>query len=124
MSTTPLKRGARAVADTGTGTILAAVEIAAPPERVFRALTTDEVTKWWGSSDRYRTTEYTADLRPGGRWYSAGVGADGKAFSVEGEFREVDPPRKLVHTWRAAWDGGHETVVTYRLEAIDGGTRA
>jgi uncharacterized protein YndB with AHSA1/START domain len=123
MSTTTLKKGARAVADTGAGTILAAVEIAAPPERVFRALTTDEVTKWWGSADWYRTTEYTADLRPGGRWRSAGVGADGKSFSVEGEFREIDPPRKLVHTWKAPWDGDQETVVTYRLEAIDGGTR-
>ncbi len=115
--------GARAIADTATGAILATVEIAAPPERVFRALTTDDVTKWWGSADLYRTTEYTGDVRPGGRWRSAGVGADGVAFSVEGEFREVDPPRKIVQTWKAAWDGGNETTITYRLEAIPGGTR-
>jgi uncharacterized protein YndB with AHSA1/START domain/uncharacterized protein YciI len=122
MSTT-LSSRARAVADTSAGTILATVEIAAPPERVFRALTTDEITKWWGSADSYRTTEYTGDVRPGGRWRSVGVGADGQSFSVEGEFREVDPPHRLVQTWRAAWDGGNETVITYRLEAIDGGTR-
>jgi uncharacterized protein YndB with AHSA1/START domain len=117
------KPGARAIADTATGTILAAVEIAAPPERVFRAITTDEITKWWGSAETYRTTEFTADLRPGGHWRSTGVGATGEAFSVEGEFREIDPPHKLVQTWKAAWDGGNETIITYRLEAIPGGTR-
>ena len=121
--TTMTKPGARAIADTSSGTILASVEIAAPPERVFRAITTSEITEWWGSPELYRTTEYTADLRAGGRWRSAGVGNDGHAFSVEGEFREIDPPRKLVQTWRAAWDGGNETTITYRLEAIPEGTR-
>lgn len=114
---------ARAIADVGTGTILASVEIAASPERVFRALTTDDITKWWGSPELYRTTEYTGDVRPGGHWRSAGVGADGKTFSVEGEFRVVEPPHTLVQTWRAAWDGGNETTITYRLESIPGGTR-
>jgi uncharacterized protein YndB with AHSA1/START domain len=117
------KDGARAVADLGAGTILATVEIAAPPERVFRALTSDEVTRWWGSTDTYRTTEWVGDVRPGGRWRAAGVGADGQTFAVEGEFREIDPPRRLVQTWRAPWDGGNETVITYRLDPIDGGTR-
>jgi uncharacterized protein YndB with AHSA1/START domain len=113
----------RAIADVETGTILATVEIAAPPERVFRALTTDDITRWWGSPETYRTTAFTGDVRPGGKWRSEGVGADGTAFSVEGEFREVDPPHKLVQTWRAAWDGGNETTITYRLETIAGGTR-
>ncbi len=115
--------GARAVADVTAGVLLASIEIAAPAERVFRAITSDEITKWWGSPELYRTTEYTADLRPGGRWRADGVGADGKAFSVDGEFREVDPPRRLVQTWKADWDGGHETTLTYSLEPIDGGTR-
>jgi uncharacterized protein YndB with AHSA1/START domain len=103
--------------------ILASVEIAAPIERVFRAITSDEITKWWGSPEEYQVTEYTADVRPGGRWKSTGVGASGAVFSVEGEFREIDPPRLVVHTWRAPWDGNNETVVTYRLEAVEGGTR-
>ena len=37
------KGDARAVADLSTGLILASVEIAAPPERVFAALSTAEV---------------------------------------------------------------------------------
>jgi uncharacterized protein YndB with AHSA1/START domain len=121
--TASVKTGVRAVADVEEGRILASVEIAAPAERVFHALASSEITEWWGSPEQYRTTGWTGDLRPGGKWRAEGVGADGTPFSVEGEFREVDPPRKLVQTWRAAWDGGHETTITYRLEPIEGGTR-
>ena len=50
------QRSARALADVNGGIILAEVEIAAPPERVFRALTqSDEIVRWWGSPDAYRT---------------------------------------------------------------------
>ncbi len=114
---------ARVVADLTRGAILGTVEIAVPPERVFRALASDEITRWWGSPETYRTTGYRADLRPGGKWRAEGVGADGQAFSVGGEFVEVSPPHKLVQTWRADWDGGNTTTITYQLDAIDGGTR-
>jgi uncharacterized protein YndB with AHSA1/START domain len=117
------KDPARAVADLGAGTILATVEIAATPERVFQALTSDEIAQWWGSPDLYRTTEWVGDVRPGGYWRASGIGADGTTFAVDGEFREVDPPRRIVQTWRAPWDGGHETTITYRLDPIEGGTR-
>ena len=42
------------------------------------------------------------DVRPGGKWRSDGIGADGKEFYVEGEYLEVVPPRLLVHTWKVA----------------------
>lgn len=115
---------ARAVADLGTGTILATVEVAATPERVFRALTeADEVMRWWGADGAYRTTEWSVELRAGGRWRAAGEGADGKAFSVGGTILEIDPPRRLVQTWKPDWDAGRETTVTYTLDAVPGGTR-
>jgi len=117
------KGDARAVADLSDGLILATVEIAAPAERVFRALASEEIVNWWGSAETYRTTKWTGDLRVGGAWRTEGVGADGQPFSVGGEFVEVDPPRKLVQTWRADWDGGNVTTITYRLEPIAGGTR-
>lgn len=116
-------KSARAVADLTGGSILASVEIAAPPDRVFRALASAELTEWWGSADTYRTTKWVGELRVGGAWRTEGVSADGTAFSVGGEFLEVDPPRKLVQTWHAAWDGGERTVITYLLDPIDGGTR-
>jgi uncharacterized protein YndB with AHSA1/START domain len=123
MSTAIKKGDPRAVADLSAGLILATVEISAPPERVFRALASEEVLKWWGSADTYHTTKWTGELRVGGSWRTEGVSADGKPFVVGGEFVEVDPPRKLVQTWRADWDGGNATTVSYRLDAITGGTR-
>jgi uncharacterized protein YndB with AHSA1/START domain len=120
----PRSSAPRAVADLSEGTILAVVEIAAPPERVFRALTDPgEITRWWGSETTYRTTHHEADLKVGGRWKSTGRGADGTAFNVGGKFLEIDAPRKLVMTWVADWDGGNPTQVTYRLEPVEGGTR-
>lgn len=122
MTSSSLK-SARAVADVSNGILLAAVEIAAPPERVFRALTSEDITRWWGSDDMYHVTKWTGDVRPGGTWVSEGVGRDGTPFSVRGEFLELDPPHEIVQTWRAAWDGDHVTTITYRLEPIPGGTR-
>jgi len=117
------KGAARAVADLTQGLILASVEIDAPPERVFRALSSAEVAEWWGSPDTYRVKKWTGDVRPGGSWRSDGVGADGKPFSVGGEFLEVDPPRLLVQTWKPDWDPGPATTIRYQIDTLPGGSR-
>jgi uncharacterized protein YndB with AHSA1/START domain len=119
------KAAARAVADVSAGVILATVDIAAPPERVFHALTDPtELPRWWGSPETYQVESCTFDLRVGGKWESRGHGADGKPFAVRGEYLEIDPPRRLVQTWSYDWDGGGApTTVAYSLDAIDGGTR-
>src|SRR5215475_6089661 len=89
----------------------AEIFVAAPPARVFEAITDPAQTaQWWGQKGMYRTTGGTADLRPGGKWYNEGVGADGTSFRVEGEYLEVDPPRLLVHTWVKSWEGGPRTT--------------
>ena len=89
--------------------VLAEVFIAAPPERVFQAITDPkQMPLWWGQQGLYRVTEWKADVRPGGKWQSDGVGADGSPFRVEGEYLEVDPPRLLVHTWIASYSGDVE----------------
>ena len=113
---------ARAVADFSGGSILAAVELAASSERVFRALTSEEITSWWVRPGVFDTREWTGDVRVGGRWRASGFAA-GKAYVLEGEFVELEPPRKLIHTWRAAGAPGVATTVTYLLERLDGGTR-
>jgi uncharacterized protein YndB with AHSA1/START domain len=51
------------------------------------------------------------DVRPGGKWGSEGIGADGKEFYVEGEYLEVEPRRLLVHTWKGSYNGPLTTVV-------------
>jgi uncharacterized protein YndB with AHSA1/START domain len=100
--------------------VLAEIFIAAPPERVFKAITgSDQVHLWWGQQGLYRVTAWKADLRPGGKWQSDGVGADGTSFRVEGEYLEIDPPRLLVHTWIASYSALLRTVVRWELEPRD-----
>jgi uncharacterized protein YndB with AHSA1/START domain len=118
-----MSSSARAVADPVEGVILARVDIEAPPERVFRALTTEEVTEWWGSPELYRTTRFTMDLRPGGKWRSEGVSANGEPFSVGGEVLAVEAPHMLVQTWQPDWDPGEPTTLHFRLEPTAAGTR-
>lgn len=113
---------ARAAADLAEGFLLATVEVAASPARVFQALVSDEVTRWWVRPGVFDTREWTADVKVGGRWRAAGVGG-GKPYVLEGEFLEVDPPRKLVHTWRLAGAPGTQSTATYVLEPAGEGTR-
>jgi uncharacterized protein YndB with AHSA1/START domain len=119
MSTVTSK--ARAVADLNEGLVLATVEIAAPPARVFQALASEEVCQWWVRPGVFDTREWTGEVRVGGRWRASGMG-NGRPYVIEGEFIEVDPPRKLVHTWLAAGTPGPATTVSYVLEPVEGGT--
>ncbi len=67
----------------------------------------------------YRVTESHSDLRPGGKWSSAGIGDDGTPFRVEGQYLEIDPPRLLVYTWVATYSGSLKTTVRWELEPRD-----
>ncbi len=101
-------------------TVEAQIFIAAPPERVFQAITDPKQTaRWWGQQGMYRITEGTSDLRPGGKWSSVGMGADGTSFRVEGEYLEVEPPHLLVYTWLPSWSGSSKTTVRWSLEPQD-----
>jgi uncharacterized protein YndB with AHSA1/START domain len=113
---------ARAVADLSNGSILATVEIAASPERVFQALASREIIDWWVRPGVFDTREWTADVRVGGRWRASGIGR-GRPYSLEGEFVEIDPPRKLVHTWHPVGSPDPPSVVSYVLEPAGSGTR-
>jgi hypothetical protein len=44
------------------------------------------------------------DLRPGGKWVSEGVGADGTKFTIEGEYLEVDLADWCIRGLRASRD--------------------
>ena len=100
--------------------VTAEIFIAAPRERVFQALTDPaQVSFWWGAKGLYRITEYKADVRPGGKWVSVGVGADGKSFQVDGEYVEIDRPRLIVYTWNPSFAHLHNTTVRIELEPRD-----
>jgi uncharacterized protein YndB with AHSA1/START domain len=115
-------RRARAVADLAEGRILATVEVLASPERVFRALASEDIVSWWVRPGVFDTKDWTGEVRVGGRWHASGL-ARGNRYVLEGEFFEVDPPRRLAHTWRPLEAPGAPTRVTYVVESVDGGTR-
>ncbi len=82
------------------------VFVAAPPARVFQAITDpSQLQQWWGQKGLYRVTNAHSDLRKGGAWSTSGVGEDGTEFTVKGEYVEVDPPRLLVQTWNPSYLG-------------------
>lgn len=99
--------------------------IDASPERVFRAWTTpEELVKWWRIPGAYDTTEAEVDLRVGGRYRLAGTSARLGQFEVHGEYRAIEPGRRLVYTWSPDWDeDARGSVVELVFEAREGGTR-
>jgi uncharacterized protein YndB with AHSA1/START domain len=98
-------------------TIIREITIDAPAERIFEALTNPEQRlKWWGAEGLYRGTHMESDLRPGGKWITRGVGRDGKRFTVQGTYREIERPRLLVFTWLPDWDAEPlESLVRFDL---------
>jgi uncharacterized protein YndB with AHSA1/START domain len=114
--------GERAVADLAERSLLASVELTAAPERVFRALASKEIIAWWINPGVFNTADWSGDVKVGGRWKASGVGR-GRAYGLEGEFREIDAPRKLVHTWSAVGAPAAPSTVTYFLEPAARGTR-
>ena len=108
--------------DDGVAELQIKTEVTAPPDRVFRALTSTDIIDWWVRPGVFDTRGWTGDVRVGGRWRSSGVGKGGP-YVLEGEFLQIDPPRKLVHTWHLVGMPGVPTTVTYLLEPLQGGTR-
>jgi uncharacterized protein YndB with AHSA1/START domain len=113
---------ARAAADLSRGLFLATVEVGATPDRVFEALTSADILQWWVRPGIFDTREWSGDIRTGGEWRASGLGR-GNPYVLQGEFLDVDPPRRLVHTWQGAGAPGGPTTVIYELEAVEGGTR-
>jgi uncharacterized protein YndB with AHSA1/START domain len=114
---------AHLTADPVKGIVSGYVDIAASPERVFRALSTDEQAMWWGHEGMYRTHDYEIDLRPGGKWSCRATTAKGDDWTVGGEYITVDPPRVLEYTWVPSWDNFLESRVRMEIEPTATGSR-
>lgn len=110
--------------------IVAEIQISAPAERIFAALTTPEQLQLWfhGGSECPMKT-WKMDARPGGSYsYRAGTGSAAVDAIVEmechGEIVECDPPRVLAYTWIASWHENpkRSTLVRWELTPRAGGT--
>ena len=109
--------------------IISEIDIAAPPDRVFQALTTSAELKRWFTSPDCPAKSWAMDPRPGGRYaYATEAGSvvvnRVREFECHGEILEFDPPRLLAYTWLANWhdDVARRTVVRWELTPTKAGT--
>jgi len=81
-------------------------------ERVFKAWTdANQLGQWFAPTDDY-TTKANVDLRAGHEYRIAITHKGGNVHTILGTYRLIDPPHKLVYTWR--WENGPatDTLVT------------
>jgi uncharacterized protein YndB with AHSA1/START domain len=98
--------------------------VPAPPRAVFRAhADPDVLEKWWGPAG-FSAPSIQLDVRPGGQYRITMQPPEGALFYLVGEFLDVDPPNRLVYTFR--WEDpdpdDRETVVTFSLGDLGAST--
>ncbi|MFN8421832.1 MAG: SRPBCC domain-containing protein [Phycisphaerae bacterium] len=95
--------------------------IRAPRERVFDAWVRPELRRqWWIAGGKPALTTCELDARPGGRYCMKQRGgctdeAPDFEWEMEGQFVEVDRPRRLVFTWNV----NHQPPVVDSRVTID-----
>ena len=95
----------------------------APPGRVFDVWTREEHRMRWACPRGAVLESAESDLRVGGR-HRLVMKVEGGSHTATGEYREVDPPHRLVYTWD--WEEEEqrmgETLVTVEFVEVTGGT--
>ena len=99
--------------------------IKAPRDRVYAAWTDPAQLKQWFGPENVRTHNLVADVRVGGKFRWDLSNSEGEKMTCRGEYRELQPGKKIVFTWR--WDDdevweNHTSIVTVELFDCDGGT--
>ena len=102
--------------------ILITREFDAPKHLVYKAWTTPELVERWWAGHRGKTTLVEMDLREGGKWRFVLVSNDGHEVGFNGEYREIVPNERIVHT--ESYEGAPEsepTVNVVTFTELDGG---
>ena len=96
----------------------------APRDLVFQAMTKPEhVRQWWGRlGDGYSVPVCEIDFRVGGKWRFVNRHPQGEA-AFYGEYREIDPPGRVVFTEIFEAFPDAVSVVTAELTEERGKTR-
>ena len=99
--------------------------IKAPRERVYAAWTDAAQMKQWFGPENVQTRDLIADARVGGTFRWDLTNPEGEEMTMRGEFRELQPDKKIVFTWQweddEDWEN-HTSIVTVELFDADGGT--
>jgi uncharacterized protein YndB with AHSA1/START domain len=99
--------------------------IKAPRDRVYAAWTDPAQLKEWFGPEKVQTRDLIADARVGGKFRWDLTNSEGEKMTCLGEYRELQPGKKIVFTWQ--WDDdedweNHTSVVTVELFDATGGT--
>ena len=78
--------------------ILITREFDAPRHLVYRAYTEPELVRRWWPGKRGEMSTAEIDLRVGGAWRYAMIAEGGFEVAFHGEFREIVPSERIVHT--------------------------
>jgi uncharacterized protein YndB with AHSA1/START domain len=91
--------------------------IKASVQRVFAAWTSpDQLRAWWGPRP-VTCSDAEVDLRVGGRIRIVNAIPGGGTITIDGEFRVVEPPHRLVYTWRMDDGPPESSLVTVTFSA-------
>jgi uncharacterized protein YndB with AHSA1/START domain len=83
----------------GEREMVAEREFDASRARVFEAFHDPTLLpRWWGPAELKTSVEHY-DVRPGGKWRIVQRAPDGTIHAFRGEFREVEPPSRVVSTF-------------------------
>lgn len=81
-------------------TLIVHRRIKASPDRLFRAWTdAEEFVRWWGPKDVV-CERADIDLRVGGAYSIAHRLPDGRLITISGAFEMIEPPSRIVYSWR------------------------
>lgn len=102
--------------------------IPAPANEVYAAWTTPDIMRCWLAPGPNEVIAIDADVRVGGSFRIRSQAPDGVIHTIDGEYRELQPARRIVMTW--AYSGpvalicGMETLIEVDFEQITAGNTA
>jgi uncharacterized protein YndB with AHSA1/START domain len=88
----------------------------APRHLVFDALTKPEILKRWFGPHGWNLTVCEVDFRVGGAWRFVLEGPDGRSMGMRGEYLEIVPGERTVHTESFDEYPGNSVVTTVLTE--------
>lgn len=96
--------------------------IRARPETLFAAWTDpQQLMRWWGP-EGVSCTAAEIDLRVGGSYRIANRMPDGSTLWIAGEFELIEPPSRLIYSWRLEIPGASTERVSVSFVPCDTAT--
>jgi len=99
--------------------------IKAPRDQVYAAWTDPAQMKHWFGPENVETRDLIADARVSGTFRWDLTNSEGEDMTILGEYRDLQPGKKIVFTWQweddENWEN-HISIVTVELNDAEGGT--